>query len=297
MLVLTGADRDLASRPRRLLSIHAHPDDEASKGSATVAYYAEQGVGAVLVCCTGGEAGDILNPAMDLPDVRANLAAIRQAELAKSAGIIGYERVWMLGYRDSGMPDTEANAHPDCFAQAEFAEAVERLVRIIRAERPHVIVTYPDDQRGYRHPDHLRVHDISGPAFALAADPHALPDAGAPWRPLKLYYSTWSMARIVATHQAMVSRGIASPYDDDWLSRPSHDHRITSRVWIGDHFDARPDSLLAHATQVDPTSPFWFGLPRDVARTVHPYDDYILARTHVPVDLPEDDLFSGVELA
>src|SRR6478736_98444 len=107
----------------------------------------------------------------------------------------------MLGYRDSGMPDTPENADPRSFAQADLHEATGRLVEIIRRERPHVILTYGDDQEGYPHPDHLRVHDISLPAFDLAGDPEAFPGTGEPWEPLKLYYSAWSRSRILAMHE------------------------------------------------------------------------------------------------
>ena len=116
-----------------VLTVHAHPDDEASKGSATVARYAAAGVRSTLVCCTGGEEGDILNPALDRPEVRANLADVRRDELARAAEAIGYDTVHLLGYRDSGMADSPTNDHPECFAQAPLDEAVERLVRIIRA--------------------------------------------------------------------------------------------------------------------------------------------------------------------
>ena len=201
----------------RLLTVHAHPDDESSKGSATVAKYADDGAYAVLVCCTGGEEGDIINKAMDRPDVRDELPAVRRRELEKACEVIGYHTLHWLGYRDSGMPDSEANAHPDCFANAPLDEAIERLVRLIRLERPHVIVTYSDDQQGYQHPDHLRVHDISVPAFALAGDADAFPDAGAPWQPSKLYYSTWSRARIEALHAKYLELGLESPYDDKWF--------------------------------------------------------------------------------
>ena len=144
-----------------LLSVHAHPDDESSKGASTVARYHAEGVRTVLVCCTGGEEGDILNPAMDTPEVRADIGAVRLAELKAATDIIGYDETVMLGYRDSGMPGTEANARPESFAQAPLDEAVGRLVAVIRRERPQVILTYPEDQSEYPHPDHLRVHEIS----------------------------------------------------------------------------------------------------------------------------------------
>ncbi len=104
-----------ASTPLCLLTIHAHPDDEASKGSATVAKYAADGVRTVLVCCTGGEAGEVLNKAMDTPEVVANLTAIRAKELKASVAAIGYAAVHLLGYHDSGMPNTAWNQSPDNF--------------------------------------------------------------------------------------------------------------------------------------------------------------------------------------
>ena len=143
----------------RLLSVHAHPDDEASKGAPTVARYVAAGIGASLVCCTGGEEGDIHNPAMERDEVRQNLPRIRAGELAKSVEAIGFHECIMLGYRDSGMEDTEPNNHPDCFWQADLDEAAGRLVREIRRFKPEVILTYSDDQQGYRHPDHLRADD------------------------------------------------------------------------------------------------------------------------------------------
>ena len=279
---------------RCLLSVHAHPDDEASKGASTVARYKADGVRSVLVTCTGGEEGDILNPAMDTPEVRARLSEVRRDELDLAARIIGYDEVVLLGYRDSGMPDSEANARPDAFANADLDEAVGRLVEIIRREQPQVILTYGDEQSHYPHPDHLRVHDISLPAFDLAGDPDYRPDLGAPFTPLKLYYSVWSRARILATHEKFVELGLESPFGTDWFDRPSQDDRITTSVPIDDYQDVRLEALLAHATQVDPTSPFWFGLPREVSRSVHPFEDYILAASRVDTHLPEADLFAGI---
>jgi mycothiol S-conjugate amidase len=277
-----------------LLSVHAHPDDEASKGAATVARYHAEGVRTVLVTCTGGEAGDILNPAMDRPDVKADLPAVRRRELARAAEIIGYDTVELLGYRDSGMPDTPANAAPDAFANAPLDEAVGRLVAVIRRERPQVVVTYPDEQRFYPHPDHIRVHDISLIAFDRAGDPAAFPDAGEPWQPLKLYYSVWSRRRAELAHKRFAELGLESPYSDEWFQRPSQEDRITTTVDVNGFVEARLDGLLAHETQIDPKSPFWFGLPREEELTLYPYEDYILARSRVATGSQESELFAGV---
>jgi mycothiol S-conjugate amidase len=262
-----------------------------------VARYHDEGVHTVLVCCTGGEAGDILNPAMDRPEVRERLTEVRREELAAATAIIGYDDVVMLGYKDSGMPGTPANEDPACFAQASLDEAIGRLVAIIRRERPHVIVTYPDDQTGYPHPDHLRVHDISLPAFAIAGDPEAYPETGEPWTPQKLYYSAWSRQRTLAMYEKMVELGLEAPHAERMermKSRPGHDERITTNIDISGYAEVRRNALIAHATQVDPTSSFWFGLPPEVEAEVHPFEDYILAESRVETTTPENDLFAGI---
>ena len=284
----------MATDPLCLLAVHAHPDDESSKGAGTVAKYHTEGVRTVLVCCTGGEEGDILNPAMDRPEVKADISAVRAAELDKAAAIIGYDEVEMLGYRDSGMPDSEANANPLSFAQAPLDEAVGRLAAILRRTRPQVVVTYGDEQGGYPHPDHLRVHEITQPAVDRAADPAWHPEAGEPWQVSKIYYSVWSKKRIELTHAKYLELGLESPYSEEWFSRPWQDDRITTSDDSEGFGDVRHDALLAHATQIDPASPFWFGLPREVSVAIHPYDDYIRAASLVDAPVPEDDLFAGL---
>jgi mycothiol S-conjugate amidase len=281
--------------PLCLLSVHAHPDDESSKGASTVARYHAEGVRTVLVCCTGGEEGDILNPAMDTPEVRADIGRVRMAELAAATAIIGYDETVMLGYRDSGMPDSEANARPDSFAQAPLEEAVERLVAIIRREKPQVILTYPDEQTEYPHPDHLRVHEISLVAFDTAGDPDRFPDAGPPFTPSKLYYSVWPAERFRQIHAKFIELGLESPFDEKWLTRLSRTEPFTTTVDITGFADVRGAALKAHATQVDPNSAFWFGLPPEVLRDIHPVDQFRLAQSRVGgTDVSEDDLFAGV---
>jgi mycothiol S-conjugate amidase len=296
---MSAPPTDLDGNPLCLLSVHAHPDDEASKGSGTVAAYADQGIRSVLVCCTGGEAGDILNPAADTPEVRANLRDVRMSELRASVDAIGYAQLYLLGYHDSGMPDTEINARPDNFANAPLDEAVGRLVAIIRAERPQVVVTYAEDRKFYPHPDHIRVHEISVPAFDAAADPEQFPDAGEPWQPSKLYYTGWSRRRVLAMHEAFEARGEESPYKQ-WFERgfPEQDEEpFTTMIDVGDYLANRRAALLAHRTQVDPEG-FWMRLPDDVIREVFPWEEYILARSLVDTGSapgePEDDLFAGL---
>ena len=251
-------------------------------------------------CCTGGEEGDILNPAADTPEIRANLRAAREAELRASVDAIGYAELSLLGYRDSGMPDTEANARPDNFANAPFDEAVGRLVAVIRRVRPQVLVTYGDEQAFYQHPDHLRVHEISGPAFDAAGDPDRFPDAGEPWQSSKLYYSGFSFRRIRALHEVYERRGEESPYAERMAQlAQASDLEITpptTFVDVGDFLEQRRNALLAHRTQIDPDS-HWMRVPDELLRETFPWEEYVLARTLLPAnddDAPETDLFAGL---
>ena len=285
--------------PLCIVTVHAHPDDEASKGASTLARYGAEGVRTVLVCCTGGEEGAIHNPAMERPEVEADLAAWRAKELAESAAIIGFDEVVMLGYRDSGMPETEANRRPEAFWNADIDEATGRLVEVIRRERPQVLVTYNDDQQGYPHPDHLRVHDISVLAFDRAGDPAWYPELGEPWTPLKLYYTVWSRQRLLAIHEALLRLRGESPFDEKWFERPDADERVTTRIDVHDYLWARSGALRAHATQVNPAEAFWFGLSDEELAEVYPYEDWILAKSRtdpMPDGAVEDDLFAGLRV-
>ena len=295
--------------PPCILTVHAHPDDEASKGASTLARYRAEGVRTVLVCCTGGEEGDLQNPGLREPgqpfhgldpaQEKALVASMRPAELEASAKVIGFDAVVMLGYRDSGMAGDPSNEHPDCFHMADIDEATERLVRIIRDERPTVLITYGDDQRGYPHPDHLRVHDISVLAFERSGDADWYPDAGPVHQPLKLYYSTWTKERISKVHEALLAKHGESPFDEKWFDRPDLDHRVTTRINVAEYMWARSGALRAHATQVDPSAAFWFGLTDEELAEVYPWEDWILARSLVgslPVGDEERDLFDGISV-
>jgi mycothiol S-conjugate amidase len=283
--------------PLRLMAVHAHPDDESSKGAATMARYSDEGVDVLVVTCTGGERGSILNPAMDRPDVLENITEIRAAEMAKAREILGVHQEW-LGFVDSGLPEGDPlpPLPEGCFALQPVEEAAERLVAVIRRFRPHVMTTY-DESGGYPHPDHVMTHKISVVAFDAAGDPERYPDAGEPWQPLKLYYNmTFTKDRVMALHETMVAHGLESPYAE-WLERWSDEldssARVTTRVPCADWFPRRDAALIAHATQVDPNGR-WFATPLEVQREAWPTEDFELARSLVDTELPEDDLFAGV---
>jgi mycothiol S-conjugate amidase len=282
----------------RLMAVHAHPDDESSKGAATMAKYVAEGHDVMVVTCTGGERGDVLNPAMERPDVVENMVEYRRQEMARAAEILGVQHRW-LGFIDSGLPEGDPKPPlPDgCFALVPLEESVPRLVAAIREFKPHVVITY-DETGGYPHPDHIRCHEISVPAFDAAGDPDLHPEAGEPWTPLKLYYSHgFSRKRLVAMHEGLLARGLESPYGE-WLEkwpadREDNTRRVTTKIECGEYFPVRDAALMAHATQIDPNSR-WFAVPLDVQQAVWPYEDYELARSLVDTTLPEDDLFSGI---
>ena len=285
----------------RLLSIHAHPDDESSKGAATTAKYTDNGVHATLVCATGGEEGDILNDAVNTPEVVADLYNVRMAELKAATDIIGYDVVEMLGYRDSGMKDSDANNHPDSFWAAPIEESAARFAALIRRWRPHVVISYGDPMGGYDHPDHVRVWEITDPAIELAADP-AADIEGEPWQVLKLYNSVWSRKRMRAMHDKFLELEMKSPFDDSWFEREDTDHLITTEIEVGAWYQRRADALLAHATQVDPTSPFWFGLPAEEMAKLNQFETFRLVWSKTPAPEQgnargerETDLFAGID--
>src|SRR5664280_2925013 len=196
------------------ISPSSPPVQQTSTVCTPSARYRADGVHTVLVCCTGGEEGEILNPAMDTPEVRRDLPAVRRRELDRATAIIGYDEVVLLGYRDSGMAGTESNANPHSFAAAPLDEATERLVAVIRRTEPQVMVIYGDDQTGYPHPDHLRVHEVGLAAFRAAGDPDRYPGSGPAHQPAKLYYTVHSAARFRAIHDKFEELGLESPFDE-----------------------------------------------------------------------------------
>ncbi|MFK5633281.1 mycothiol conjugate amidase Mca [Ornithinimicrobium sp. LYQ103] len=283
------------TRALRLMAVHAHPDDESSKGAATSAKYASEGVEVRVVSCTGGERGDILNEALkNDAHTLQDIAQVRRDEMARAAAVLGVSHTW-LGFVDSGLPEGDPlpPLPEGCFALEPVDVAAEALVRVIREFRPHVVTTY-DENGGYPHPDHVQTHVVTVAAFRAAGDPDAFPHAGAPWQPLKLYYNGWSVERMERLDAAMVEAGHEPPYRD-WLvnlrRRPTR--ALTTRVPCADHFAARDDALRAHATQVDPDG-HWFEVPLELQRQAWPTEDFELARSLVPVSVPEEDLFAGV---
>ena len=284
----------------RLMAVHAHPDDESSKGAATLARYAAEGHRVLVVTLTGGERGDILNPAMDLPEVHGRIAEVRRDEMAKAAEILGVEHTW-LGFVDSGLPEGDpAPPLPEgCFALVPLEESTEALVRVIRDFRPHVVTTY-DENGGYPHPDHVRCHQVSVAAYEAAGDHHRFAATGEPWNVSKLYYNHGFLRqRMQLLQQEFAKHDQQGPFEK-WLAHwdPDHDifaDRVTTRIECHKYFSQRDDALRAHATQIDPDGAF-FAAPIEWQQRLWPTEEFELARSRVPASLPEDDLFAGIEM-
>lgn len=282
----------------RLIAVHAHPDDESSKGAATYAHYLELGVEVLIVSCTGGERGDVLNElvARD-PKSRRDLAGLRSDEMKRARDIIGFEHRW-LGYQDSGLPDDGGPVPSGSFADIPAEVSAEALVQIVREFRPHVMITY-NEQGGYPHPDHIRCHEISKIAWERSGDIESYPEAGPPWEIKKLYYEEiFNSERLEAVYKWVLDREPESPLLEklgelrEWMSR--RPNRGTAKIDVGRFFERRDEALRAHASQVAPSSAFFFW-PNDLQRQAWPFEDYRLAVSRVATSEFEADLFQGIE--
>jgi mycothiol S-conjugate amidase len=284
----------------RLLSVHAHPDDESSKGAGTLAYYRSRGAEALVVSCTGGEEGRILNEQLAPAAVAMagrDLPGLRRIEMRRAAEVMDIQHRW-LGYVDSGWPGDGEPEPINSFASIPLEISAEPLVRVIREFRPQVLLTY-DENGGYPHPDHVRTHEISIYARDAAADPARYPDAGPAWQIQKTYYDQiFNSARVQALYDVVLERDpdgeLVKQMDEmrRWFDRPDN---TTTHIPVGDFLEVRDRALLSHASQVSPDSTF-FRWPNDLQREVWPTEDFQLADSVLPADLPESDLFAGVRV-
>lgn len=275
-----------------LMAVHAHPDDESIGTGGVLARYADEGLRTVLVTCTGGEVGEIAHP--DLAS-QHNLGEVRRRELEAACRILGVSQLHLLGYRDSGMAGTTDNEHPASFHQAPLDEAVGRLVRLIRAERPQVLVTY-DENGFYGHPDHIRANRISVAGCEAAADPDRYPEVGEPWQISKLYYTAVARSTLGSFAQRLREAGIRPPLEELEASQPDFgtpDELVTTVVDTSREVARKRSALLAHATQMGPEE-FFAYLPEQLFYELFGRETFQLVRSLVPVPATEDDLFAGL---
>ncbi|MCT1921924.1 mycothiol conjugate amidase Mca [Brevibacterium luteolum] len=290
----------------RMLAVHAHPDDESSKGAATTALYTSLGARVMIATMTGGEAGDILNPALlNSPAARRDIAGLRRDEMAAAAEVLGAEHRW-IGFVDSGLPegDPATETPHGSFYQVPTDVAARPLVHLIRSFRPHVLTTY-DERGGYPHPDHIKNHIVSMTAVEQAADAAVNPELGEPWQVQKVYYNMdLSPRKWLAIHEKMTAEGHDSPFSDMLEKYRSRDGErnswLTARIACGQMLERSDRALLSHATQIDPKGGF-FSEARKIAKTFWPTEEFELAIDNTgrePLDRGSDflesDLFAGV---
>lgn len=298
---------------RRLLLVHAHPDDETIGTGATMAKYAAEGAHVTLVTCTLGEEGEIIPPELAhlAADREDRLGEHRVGELAAACAALGVRDHRFLGgagrWRDSGMMGAATNDDPRAFWQADLDEAAGELVKVIREVRPQVLVTY-DENGFYGHPDHIQAHRVSWRAFHLAADPAF--GEGEPWQIAKFYHTALPKSVMKRSADALRQSDVGfTPADSfDELSFGCADEDVTTEIDARAYVEAKAAAMRAHATQITVRGP-WFALSNNIGQEVLGVEHYIL-RAGVPgrpgggapyetggLGEPydrEDDLFAGV---
>lgn len=283
---------------KRLMFVFPHPDDESFGTGGTIAKYAGEGAAVHYVCATRGEVGtvkpELLKPVESLPEDE-QLGALRTGELRCASEKLGLAGLHFLGYRDSGMTPTP---DPRAFVNADPVEATGRIVRLIRAIQPQVIVTF-DPFGGYGHPDHIFVHQRTTEAFHAARDPERYPEAGAPYQPQKLYWSTFPKRWLKPVLRLMrLLRRDPSKFgrngDIDLREIAEHDYPVTTRIDIWPYFPIKADASACHHSQ-DGSAMQLKGWPNLAKRRIIGYELYTRAvpspdgQRHI-----ERDLFEGV---
>lgn len=281
----------------RLLAVHAHPDDESSKGAATYAYYRSLGARVLVVSCTGGELGDVQNEALE-PRAMADrdMAGLRRIEMAGAQAAMGIEHRW-LGFTDSGLPENGEGVRDDSFAAIPLELSGPPLVKIVREFRPHVLISY-DENGGYPHPDHIRAHQIAAWAKAAASDPRRFAEFGEAWSIEKTYYDrVFNAWRVDAVYDALAKSDPENPLVAKlgemrgWMR--DRGELPTTRIPVSEFFGVRDTALRSHASQVPPDSTFFYW-PNDIQAEAWPTEDFDLIESLVDTTLPETDLFAGI---
>jgi len=290
---------------RRMLLVHAHPDDETINNGATMARYVAEGASVTLLTCTLGEEGEILVPELEqLAAGQADqLGGYRIWELRAAMSALGVSDIRFLGgpgrYRDSGMMGTPANEHPRAFWNADLDEAVGHAVAVVREIRPQVVVTY-DENGGYGHPDHIQAHRVAMASVEKAADPEYRPDLGEPWTAAKVYWCAMPRSVLQAGIDALKAAGDETFFQGvesaDDVPFAVADDEIAAAVDGRAHVAQKDAAMRAHPTQILVDGPF-FALSNMLGQEVLGTEYYRLVRGErgpVGPDGWEGDLFAGL---
>ncbi|WP_084957384.1 N-acetyl-1-D-myo-inositol-2-amino-2-deoxy-alpha-D-glucopyranoside deacetylase [Thermoactinospora rubra] len=299
---------------RRLLLVHAHPDDESIGTGATMAKYAAEGAHVTLVTCTLGEEGEVIPPELAhlAADRDDTLGQHRIGELEAACRALGVSDHRFLGgpgrWRDSGMMGAATNDRPDAFWQADLDEAAGELVKVIREVCPQVLVTY-DDNGFYGHPDHIQAHRVAWRAYELAADPAF--GEGEPWRIAKFYFTAVPRSVLRRMAESMREADVEFMVEDvDDLPFGCADEEVTTEIDARPYVKHKLDAMRAHATQISVSDP-WFALSNNIGQEALGVEHYILHRgvrgpagPGAPIEAGglgepwtrETDLFAGLDV-
>lgn len=281
---------------KRLLLVHAHPDDETINNGVTMAKYAAEGVKVTLVTCTRGEEGEVLVESLDFlaSNKEDKLGQHREIELANAMKILGIKDFRFLGFpnrkwRDSGMMGTAQNDRKDVFWQADLDEAAEELVKIILEIKPQVLITY-DEMGGYGHPDHIKAHQVAMRASEMAEIRG--------WKISKIYWNTMpkSVIQMGIDKMKEVGSSFFGAESAEELPFAKPDELVTSVVKAPEYVSQKLDAMKAHETQISVDGPF-FALSNNLGMSVWADEYYTLVKGEksVPFDIDgrEIDLFAG----
>jgi len=271
------------------MAVHAHPDDEVFSTGGVLARYADEGARVVVVYCTRGESGEMHDPELDPEDAIRRLGEIREREVRDAAKVLGITDVYFLGYRDSGMKDTEDNANPAAFMNAPLEESTARLLAVVRETRPQVMVTY-DEDGGYGHPDHVMANRVTVAAFDAAK--------GEEWAPQKLYFTERSREGFRRQVEGMRALGIEIPWvkaDFNFDEYGKRDDEITAHLDVGRFMALKQQALAVHRTQIPPDF-FYLQLPADALKEYAGIEYFLRIQPPPQPGEREDDLFAGVTL-
>ncbi|MDA8141659.1 MAG: PIG-L family deacetylase [Desulfobacteraceae bacterium] len=274
-----------------LMAVHAHPDDEAIGTGGILVKYAAEGVRTILVTCTRGELGEIQDPTYVPPEPGLSITQIRERELARAVDILKIGTYHNLGYKDSGMAGTQGNEDPLAFCRADHAQAVGKLVQLIRRERPQVIVTY-DENGIYGHPDHIKAHQICSAAFLAAGDAAYEPASGlAPWQAAKLYYIAIPGPRMKKIREERQEKNPEDNAPSSIVATP--EDQITTRIDVTGVLDRKFDAIFAHRSQF--AADHWFRrLTPEQRIAIFGAEYFVCAQGCAPrTGEKESDLFSG----
>jgi N-acetyl-1-D-myo-inositol-2-amino-2-deoxy-alpha-D-glucopyranoside deacetylase len=290
---------------RRLLLVHAHPDDETIGTGATMAHYVDTGAHVTLVTCTLGEEGEILvddhaHRAADRDDTLGEHRALELAEAMEALGVTDHRQLGHPGkYRDSGMMGTADNDDPTCFWRADLLEAAADLVAVIREVRPQVLVTY-DDFGGYGHPDHIQAHRVAMYAAVLAAAPSFRPQLGAAWDITKIYWGAFPKSFVREGIEALRAIGEDTGFaamDPDDIPFAVDDDIVTTVIDAQPQFDKKMAAMRAHVTQISVEDGF-FALSNRLGSRALGVEFYRLVRGEAAGERDaagrETDLFAGI---